>query len=472
MKIFKIPLHPPPGPHFFTRPLIKVAPMMKGGNGFFYYNTALIMILSFIAAASKAEGQTAWQKYVNNPVMTKDTTIAGVWEWAGIGQPACVFENDTIKMYYAAAGVAYIGDSILRGRISYAHSQNGITWIKRNPPIPVLDVGGPGSWDSRWLDTPAIAHGPDGYRLYYYGDSQSVAYSAIGVAASPDGISWTKDPSNPILEKGELTGFDGFWIESPAVLYDSVSNLYEMWYSGIGYGPGLPSGLWISVGRATSTDGVSWIKDSLHNPVLDISPAGSWDDGWVAVPAVRKTGGLYRMWYIGSSIADYAADSTLDTARVGYATSTDGINWVRYAGNPVLSNFDPPVDSGGPWAPDVIFDGTDYQMLYEAIGGIFLATADQNDISAHGEKALNPVTVFPNPFRNHLNLTINTASDNIAVQVFDVTGRLVKTFEDISGFTLIWDGKDDAKKKLPSGVYYIRLRIGGQNLTVPCVKLK
>jgi predicted GH43/DUF377 family glycosyl hydrolase len=458
MKIFKIPLHPP---------------LMKGGNGFFYYNTALIMILSFIAAASKAEGQTAWQKYVNNPVMTKDTTIAGIWEWAGIGQPACIFENDTIKMYYAAAGVAYIGDSILRGRISYAHSQNGIAWIKRNPPIPVLDVGGPGSWDSRWLDTPAIAHGPDGYRLYYYGDSQSVAYSAIGVASSPDGINWTKDPSNPVLEKGELTGFDGFWIESPAVLYDSVSNLYEMWYTGVGYGPGLPSGLGISIGRATSEDGVSWIKDSLHNPVLDISPPGSWDDGWVAVPAVRKTGGLYRMWYIGSSIADYAADSTLDTARVGYAISWDGITWFKYGGNPVLSTFDPPVDTGGPWAPDVIFDGSAYQMLYEAADGINLATAYAgiDVLSEHEQRC--PLTVFPNPFSISTTIRLSVApTDDCEISFYNCAGQKVKSFTVRGVNSCKWTGNDDAGKRLPSGVYYIRLRIGGQNLTMPCVKLE
>jgi hypothetical protein len=464
MKIFKIPLYPP---------------LMKGGNGFFYYNTVHIMILSFIAAASIADAQTAWQKYVNNPVMTKDTTIAGTWEWARIGQPACIIENDTIKMYYAAAGVAYIGDSILRGRISYAYSTNGITWIKRNPPTPVLDVGSPGSWDSRWLDTPAIVHGPGEYKLYYYADSHSVAFSAIGVASSPDGITWTRELTNPILEKGELLGFDGFWIESPAVLYDSVSSLYEMWYTGVGYGPGLPNGTWISIGRATSSDGVNWIKDSLHNPVLDISPAGNWDDGWVAVPAVRKTNGLYRMWYIGASREDYAADSSLDTARVGYATSADGISWVRYAGNPVLTNYDPPVDSGGPWAPDVIFDGTDYQMLYEAIGGIFLATADQSFINAGEESNPCPITVSPNPFRNHLHLDIDQGhraksieSGSSTVNVFDISGRLVKTFEGVSALPVIWDGNDDSGNNLPDGVYYVRIKRENGFWTLPCVKIR
>jgi hypothetical protein len=45
---------------------------------------------------------------VNNPVMTKDTTLDGFWEWAGVGQPTCIFENDTIKMYYAAGGIYYV----------------------------------------------------------------------------------------------------------------------------------------------------------------------------------------------------------------------------------------------------------------------------------------------------------------------------------------------------------------------------
>lgn len=438
-------------------------------KGRFVTKAISIILLGTITTLAQI---TPWVKYQGNPVMTKDTTLAGVWEWAGIGQPACLVEHDSIWMYYAAAGVAYIGDSIVRGRISFAKSYDGTSWLKRDPPTPVLDVGGAGTWDSRWLDTPAIVKGPDGYKLYYYGDSQSVAFSAIGMASSTDGINFTKHPANPILQKGAVTGFDGFWIESPAVLYDAFAGQYEMWYTGVGYGPGLPSGLHISIGRATSTDGVVWIKDSLHNPVLDIGPAGTWEDGWVAVPAVRKTFGQYEMWYIGVSCADYNADSTLDTARVGLATSSDGIHWVKYAENPVLSTFDPPIDSGGPWAPDVVFHPYRYAMLYEAVGGIFLATKTIGIAESSGSTKTGPIAVYPNPFSHFTTIRYEQSADDIIdAGIYNSAGIKVKSLNLKQSKTVTWRGDDEIGRAVPAGIYFIYITLGEQKRTAVIVRL-
>ncbi len=447
----KIPLYPP---------------LIKGG-----FVTIAISIILLGTTPFHAQ-ITPWVKYPGNPVMTKDTTLDGIWEWAGIGQPTCIVEHDSIWMYYAAAGVAYIGDSIVRGRISFAKSYDGTSWIKRDPPAPVLDVGAPGTWDGRWLDTPAIVKCPGGYKLYYYGDSQSVAFSAIGMASSTDGINFTKHPANPVLEKGAVAGFDGFWVESPAVLYDSVAGQYEMWYSGVGYGPGLPSGTHVSVGRATSIDGSVWIKDSLHNPVLDIGPAGAFDDGWVAVPAVRKTFGQYEMWYIGASCSDYNADSTLDTSRVGLATSPDGIHWTKYAGNPVLSTYDPPVDSGGPWAPDVVFHPYHYAMLYEAIGGIFLATKVVGIAEKFESKVKDPIRIFPNPFSRSTTIRWdNSGSETAEAGIYNSAGIKVKSLNLGQRKTDIWRGDDDARHTVPAGIYFIRITIGSQTRSTAIVRL-
>ncbi len=406
--------------------------------------------------------------------MVKDTTILGTWEWAAIGQPFCLFENDTFKMWYVAAGVAYIGDTIVRGRISYAYSIDGSTWIKRDPPTPVLDVGQPGAWDSRWCDTPALLNDGTEYKLYYCGDSLSVVFSALGVATSPDGITWTRYPSNPILKRGELLDWDGFWIESPAVLYDTATCIYSMWYTGVGYGPGMPSDLWIQIGYAYSFDGLTWYKDTLNNPVLKTDSSGSWDDAWVSVPAVRRNNGVYEMWYIGMSTADWQADSTLDTARVGYATSPDGINWTKYAGNPILTNFDPPVDTGGPWAPDVLFDGLEYKMWYETVNGISFAAASPNAIEQ--QDAINGeanIRVFPNPFSSSTIIHfagIGQRAECIELKIFDMAGREVKRFSLLPfNFLLttkvVWDGRDDGGKELPSGVYYLKFAAGEYKTT-------
>lgn len=65
------------------------------------------------------------------------------------------------------------------------------------------------------------------------------------------------------------------------------------------------------------------------NPVLSADTLGAWDSGPVQVDAVLYDGELYRMWYT-------AAEDFESAGAVGYATSTDGISWTKYAGNPVF----------------------------------------------------------------------------------------------------------------------------------------
>jgi len=468
-----------------------------------------ISILIFVISQnllSLGFAQTDWTKYLDNPVMVKDTTIPGIWEWAGIGQPSCLVENDTIKMWYAAGGVSGVGDTIVRGRISYAYSLNGIDWIKRNPPIPVLDVGLPGTWDSRWLDTPAIVRDDTEYKLYYYGDSQAVAFSAIGLATSSNGIDWIKYGNNPVLEKSDsILDWDGLWIESAAVLYDAQTDTYQIWYSGVAWDTFMPYNQHIEIGYAASGDGVNWVKDTINNPVFETGNPGSWDDAWVAVPAVRKVGGIYQMWYCGVSMADWQADGTLDTARIGYATSLNGIEWTRYPGNPVLSNFDLPVDTGGPWAPDAVFDGVEYKMLYEANGPtghwICLTTAPLSGIAEVDKQANTMLQVLPNPFSDiaYVKFQILPAhsrefsaeressfrdsqgginsNTQAKLGVYNIAGQLVKSFllstdYNLLSTSVVWDATDDSGAKLPTGVYFIKLEAGNHSVTKKCLYLK
>ena len=98
----------------------------------------------------------------------------------------------------------------------------------------------------------------------------------------------------------------------------------------------------------------NWVKYE-SNPVLTPGPAGSWDNVQVGVCSVIKDEGMYKMWYVGQD----------PTSRIGYAVSTDGINWTKYEGNPVLD-----VGPSGSWdsahvtEPWVIKDGDVYKMWY------------------------------------------------------------------------------------------------------------
>jgi hypothetical protein len=160
-------------------------------------------------------------------------------------------------------------------------------------------------------------------------------------------------------------------LESPTVLYDPSSGLYFMYFSGV-------DTTWrVRIGGAVSNDGVIWAKFP-SNPV--IVPGGGWESYAVATPTVIKRDSLFEIWYCGASVSDLLTDGDIDTLWVGYATSTDGINWIKYPENPLFGTYTPPFSPSelrGPWAPDVVFLPTTgrFMMWYETAFGFGLATS-------------------------------------------------------------------------------------------------
>jgi predicted GH43/DUF377 family glycosyl hydrolase len=174
--------------------------------------------------------------------------------------------------------------------------------------------------------------------------------------------SWTKLPGNPVLSAGTPGNWDDNFVFAPSVLLDGST--YKMWYAGSS-----SASTARKIGYATSPDGLTWNRP-VASPVLMPAVAGSWDAKQVGFPSVIKDGSTYKMWY--------SALDASDIARVGYATSPDGIIWTRYAGNPVLTP-----GAGGSWdtayvgSANVIKVGSTYHMWYRGgvNGGIGYATS-------------------------------------------------------------------------------------------------
>ncbi|MCP4555925.1 MAG: hypothetical protein GY836_10905, partial [Herbaspirillum sp.] len=138
---------------------------------------------------------------------------------------------------------------------------------------------------------------------------------------------------------------------------------YKMWYAAWNDAQGTDA-----IGYATSTDGITWTKyndpSTTTNPYANSDPVltpgspGAWDEDAVGDPSVIKENGTYHMWFFGEG-PGYSE-------RIGYASSTDGINWTKYAGNPVLSEGGTGAfDDSDVWGPMVINDpGNTYKMWY------------------------------------------------------------------------------------------------------------
>lgn len=374
-------------------------------------NSCICFLLLLYPAFSHA--QVIWQRSPYNLVMEKSLNIS---EGLAIGSPSLIDEGDTLKMLYAAGGV----DN--KGRISYAYSTDGVQWTKYNNAQPVLDVGDPGSWDSHFLDTPDWLKDSSGYKMYYFGDTDNLSVGgAIGLAVSADGINWTRHGNQPVLSPGTPGDWDGLFIESPSVLYDG--SLYYMWYSGI-------DTTWrVRIGVATSPDGITWTKYP-GNPVITEGSLYAWDGLSVAVPAVIYHNQAFEMWYCGASYLDLLDNNTVDTLKVGYATSPDGLNWTRYSGNPVMNTYDSPYDSieyRGPWVPDIIYRPQEDRlyMWYETAYGFGLATSG-NGLSV-AEPEIPEIRIFPNPADAFIRVipcaVVNGGTMNFTL--FDAAGRPV-----------------------------------------------
>ena len=264
----------------------------------------------------------------------------------------------------------YSGFDGIFNQIGHATSPDGIDWTK-DPNNPVVEVGQAGSWEESHAYIPNVLLINSVYHMWYDGAWGYI--EKTGHATSTDGSNWTKDPLNPVLDTGPSGSWDDFQVFPMAGSVIFEDNIYKMWYGG-----GSTAYVW-QVGYATSPDGSVWTKDEANNPVITPGVTGKWDDYGVIPGAVLLIGNTYNMWFSGCHPDNWW--------RVGHATSTDGINWTKYEFNPVL-------DYGAPgewdvlqaWCPSVIYDdvGDIFKMWYSGgdytSGKVGYATSENSQI--------------------------------------------------------------------------------------------
>jgi hypothetical protein len=78
--------------------------------------------------------------------------------------------------------------------------------------------------------------------------------------------------------------------------------------------------------------------------------------------------------------------------------------------------------------------------------------------------------IYPNPFRQMTKIRYAlTKTGNVSLKIYDITGKLVRNLFDsiqkASIHTINWDGKDNQGKRLPSGLYFLCLRVNGTTET-------
>jgi hypothetical protein len=83
----------------------------------------------------------------------------------------------------------------------------------------------------------------------------------------------------------------------------------------------------------------------------------------------------------------------------------------------------------------------------------------------------------PNPFNPRTTIRFDLAAKTkVELRVFNVAGRLVRTLVDATlpaeRHEIVWDGKDDRDRPVPTGIYFYRLKAGEYLGTKKLVMLK
>lgn len=165
----------------------------------------------------------------------------------------------------------------------------------------------------------SVLHENDKYRMWLSWRPEK----SVALVESNDGVHWSGPPQIVLGPRPE-SGWE-IIINRPVVL--KRPDGYHMWYTGQA-----KDHSWI--GYATSPDGINWKRMS-DKPVL--SPQIAWENAAVMCPHViwDESANLYRMWYSGGE--QYEPNA------IGYATSKDGLNWMKHAANPVFTG-DPAIE--------------------------------------------------------------------------------------------------------------------------------
>ena len=331
-----------------------------------------------------------------------------------------------------------------------------------------MSVGPTGSWDSRRVTAPEIILIDDTYHMWFAGtaDESNRCYQ-LGYATSPNGITWTKyddssttNPpfaqSDPVLPLGPPGSWESATGAGHSYFFDG--DTFHMWYAACNN----TTFLFSCMGYAKSPDGINWVKDS-RNPIFTGS-VGNWDSLGVLAPCVMVDSSGYQMWY-----QNYDPSHT----RIGYATSSNGIDWVPLS-TPVLDIGDPGTwDDNHVVQPHVLIADSIYKMWYS---GIDLGTSSYgNCIGFATDSTLVGITCnslsglpegylllpnYPNPFNPSTTIEFDLPkTSDLTLKVFNILGEEVATLVSdrlsAGSYTYEWDASN-----LASGIYLYRLQAG------------
>ena len=276
------------------------------------------------------------------------------WMVAGGRTPVPLrLEGDFYRIYFASY------DVIGRGRIfSLEINLNCPFQVSNLVTFPIIDIGDTGYFDDNGIiPSDLICVGEEIY-LYTIGFSvknRLIFDAATGLAISKDGGATFNKIKGPVLDRGVD---DPCFAASPSVMREPDG--WRMWYVSCDHWLPHEGGYkhFYNIKHRKSADGVYW--DPKANVCIDY--ANEYEYAISRPSVIRDEKGGYRMWY------SFRAQQNIDTYRIGYAESSDGVSWVRMDGKAGIDISDDGWDSEMICYPKVFEHENQLYMLYNGNG--------------------------------------------------------------------------------------------------------
>lgn len=221
-------------------------------------------------------------------------------------------------MYYSMAPAA--GESKSKGwAVGIAESCDLVNWRKVGQILPQQECEKNGLVNGKAILLGGRVH------LFYntYGNGRN---DALCHAVSDDGLSFARDPSNPILRP------TGDWTSGRAIDCDAFEHDGRLILLYATRDPTMTTQMLVAAAAdLTSGFGRAAWKPLGDGPVL--RPELPWETRCIEAPSVMRRGDTLFLFYGGGY--------NNDPQQIGCATSKDGIHWRRLAAQPLIPNGQP-----------------------------------------------------------------------------------------------------------------------------------
>ena len=279
------------------------------------------------------------------------------WNKSHAQVPVADVLDDRIRIYYATR------NSDGKSNVSYIEvDKDNPQKILFENPKPLFEFGKLGAFDDSGVMPSSIITVGDKKYLYYIGwtTRQTVPYqNAIGLAISEDGgRTFKRFSEGPIITVNHKEPY--FSGTSYVIVEDGV---FKMWYlscTGWEIFDGKPEPVY-NIKYAESNDGMNW------NQTGKVAIELNNDEGGLVSASVIKENGLYKMWFGKRKKSDYR-ENTNNTYRIGYAESSDGIDWERKDESAGIDVSENGWDSDMISYPNVFRNESELIMLYNGNG--------------------------------------------------------------------------------------------------------